>query len=186
MTKVLMLSASTMGSKSRALVEVVKPLLNEAYDVSVFDLKEHQMDFADGRDYRDYTGSTKKLIELILGTDVIVISTPVYQASIPGSLKNIFDLLPIDSLKDKVIGMVVSAGSEKHFLVPEYQLKPILKYMKADVIESYVFVTGEDMLDQKVISDHINLRIEQLVTTLDTHVEQARIKKEQEDLLYDF
>lgn len=186
MPKILALSASTMGTTSRALIETILPLADDKFEIEVFDFKEHELVFADGRDYRDYSGSTQELIQKILEVDAIIISMPIYQSSIPGSLKNVFDLLPIDSLRDKVIGIVASAGSEKHFLVPEYQLKPILKYMKAEVLDSYVFVTGEAMLNQKVISDDINLRFEQFVQNFEAKVVQSLEKQALEDALYDF
>ena len=58
------------------------------------------------------------------------IGFPIFQASIPGSLKNVFDLLPVNAFHDKVIGLVATAGSSKHYLIPEMHLKPILSYMK--------------------------------------------------------
>ena len=47
----------------------------------------------------------------------LIIGTPVFQASIPATLKNIFDLLPVNALQEKIVSMLVTAGSPKHYLI---------------------------------------------------------------------
>lgn len=186
MPNILAISASTMGTKSRLIINHMSHLVPEGLTYDIYDFKDHEMAFADGRDYRDYTGDTSTLIEKILAADAILISTPIYQSSIPGSLKNVFDLLPIDSLRDKPIAIISSAGSDKHFLVPEYQLKPILKYMKADIIDPYVFIHATHFLDNEIISDDIEIRLEELMKLIGDRIE-ANLKKQQDlDELYDF
>ena len=49
-------------------------------------------------------------------------------------------MLPQNALEFKTVSMVVAAGSDKHFLIPEIQLKPILGYMKANIVPNYVFL----------------------------------------------
>jgi FMN reductase len=44
----------------------------------------------------DYTGDTRVVLEKIMEADAYIIGTPVFQASIPGTLKNLFDLLPVN------------------------------------------------------------------------------------------
>src|SRR5699024_9909189 len=105
--------------------------LSEKYpDVgfTLLDLADYELEFSDGRHYLKYGGDTTYVVEQILEADAIIIGTPIFQASIPGTLKNIFDLLPEQGLRDKVVSMVVTAGSSKHFLIAEQQLKPILAY----------------------------------------------------------
>ena len=66
MIKILAISASLSGSKSRIVLNTLKPLFSNEVDFEIFDLKEHDIQFADGRDYRDYSGSTQSLIEKII------------------------------------------------------------------------------------------------------------------------
>lgn len=165
--KILGISGSVFGTKSRIALDSLKEYFSEDTDYNIFDLSEHSIEFSDGRDYRDYKDDTKKLVSLILEADALVLASPVFQASIPGALKNVFDLLPIDSLRDKKIGIIMSAGSEKHFLVAEYQLKPILNYMKAQVIQNTVFIDANDFIDHKITSDDANMRLERLAMDLE-------------------
>lgn len=49
-----------------------------------------------------------------------------FQASIPATLKNVFDLLPVNAFRDKVVSIIVTAGTPKYYMMVEQQLKPIL------------------------------------------------------------
>lgn len=147
-------------------MSVVEAKLREQYDhliIDMIDLKNYHLVFSDGRHYLDYDGDTQYVIEKIMKADLIFIGTPIFQASIPGTLKNIFDLLPTDAFKEKVVGLVVTAGSQKHYLVVEQQLKPILSYMKAIVSSQYVFIEERDFYLQTIVNDDVQFRLQTLV-----------------------
>src|SRR5699024_11761742 len=91
---------------------------------------------------RRHTRSKRDWSSDVCSSDLIIIGTPVFQASIPAALKNIFDLLPQNALRDMVVSLFVTAGSSKHYLMIEHQLMPILTYMKAHIVPTYVFKIG--------------------------------------------
>ena len=135
--------------------------------------------FADGRVLLDYDLKTQELINKIIDADGLVIGTPIFQASIPGALKNLFDLMPQDTLINKTVGIVATAGSEKHYLVPEQMLLPILNYMKANVINKYVYITPDSFDGNKINDDGISLRLEALSKRMiDTITYQKSINPE--------
>ena len=88
---------------------------------------------------------------------------PTFQASIPATLKNIFDLLPVNAFRDKVFSMLVTAGTAKHYLMVEQQLKPILAYMKAEIVQTYVFIEEKDFYRKEIVNDDVVFRIDRLV-----------------------
>lgn len=146
--KIIGISGSIVGSKTRIAVQQALNNITEKhpdFDVELIDLGDYRLEFSDGRSYMDYTGDTKVVLEKIMAADAYIIGTPVFQASIPGTLKNLFDLLPVNGFKDKVIGIVVTAGSSKHYLVAEQQLKPILSYMRAVVVPSMFLLKRNNM-----------------------------------------
>ena len=59
--------------------------------------------------------------------------------------------------------MLVTAGTPKHFLIAEQQLKPILAYMKAQIVQSYVFIEEKDFYRKEIITDDVFFRIARLV-----------------------
>ncbi len=165
--KILVLSASTIGNRTRVATETVYESLKQQagaeHAITFINLQEKDIVFSDGRNYLDYKGDTGEVTRAIMNSDVIFLGTPIFQASIPASLKNIFDLLPQNALEFKTVSMIVTAGSDKHFLVPEIQLKPILGYMKANIVPNYVFLLDSEIIDREITSDEVFFRIDTLV-----------------------
>lgn len=140
--------------------------LKEQYsevEFTLIDLAEYDVQFSDGRNYLEYEGDTKYVAETMMDADAIIIGTPIFQASIPATLKNIFDLLPERAFEGKVTSIIVTAGSSKHYLVAEQQLKPILSYMKAQIVQSYVFIEERDFYRKEIMNDDVFFRIQRLV-----------------------
>jgi len=186
---IVLLSGSKVGSKTRtAMGYVQKEILNNYPETvaTVIDLADYDIQFSDGRLYMDYDGDTGYVAKTIMDADALIIGTPIFQASIPATLKNIFDLLPGDAFQDKVVSMLVTAGSAKHFLIPEQQIKPILSYMKAQIVQTYVFIEEKDFHQKEIVNDDVFFRMERLVddTVLLAKAHQA-IQAERE-AKYDF
>lgn len=159
------LSGTILGSKTKTAVEHTLNVLRERYpdmETTLLDLGQYDVQFSDGRNYLDYEGDTGIVAKTIMDADILVIGTPIFQASIPGTLKNIFDLLPQNALQGKVVGIVATAGSARHYLVPEQQLKPILTYLKARIVQSYVFAEEKDFFRKQIVNDDVRFRIERL------------------------
>jgi FMN reductase len=72
-------------------------------------------------------------------------------------------LLPVNAFRDKIVSMLVTAGTPKHYLIVEQQLKPILAYMKAQIVQSYVFIEEKDFQRKEIVNDDVLFRIERLV-----------------------
>lgn len=187
--KLVGLSGSTVGSKTRTAMDTVIETITRNYsdiDVRLIDLADYEIQFSDGRNYLDYEGDTSYITKTLMEADAIIIGTPVFQASIPASLKNIFDCLPQNAFLDKVVSMLVTAGSSKHYLMPEHQLKPILAYMKAQIVQTYVFIEEKDFYRKELINDDVRMRIERLVEDTVVLTETyTKIKKDKETE-YDF
>lgn len=187
--KIIGISGSIVGSKTRIAVQQALNSIIEKhpdFEVKLIDLGDYKLEFSDGRSYMDYTGDTKVVLEKIMEADAYIIGTPVFQASIPGTLKNLFDLLPVNGFKDKVIGIVVTAGSSKHYLVAEQQLKPILSYMRAVVVPKYVFIE-EKQYDRKIIvDDDILFRLNRLANELVNTTKAMQFVKKEEEAAFFF
>ncbi|MUK89273.1 FMN reductase [Ornithinibacillus sp. L9] len=164
--KIVGLSGSKVGSKTRTAMNYTVNSIKENYpdvDVTLIDLAEYDVQFSDGRNYLEYDGDTGYVAQTIMDADAIIIGTPIFQASIPATLKNIFDLLPEKAFQDKVVSMLVTAGSPKHFLIVEQQLKPILSYMKAQIVQTYVFIEEKDFYRKEITNEDVIFRIDRLV-----------------------
>ncbi|MDD9149693.1 NAD(P)H-dependent oxidoreductase [Sporolactobacillus sp. CQH2019] len=182
--KIVGLSGSKIGNKTRTAMDCALKALKENYpdvDASLIDLAEYEVQFSDGRNYLEYEGDTRYVAQSLMEADALIIGTPVFQASIPATLKNVFDLLPVNAFREKVAAMIVTAGSPKHYLVAEQQLKPILAYMKAQIVQTYVFIEEKDFYRKEIKNDDILYRINRLAedTVLLTKT-YGRLRKERE------
>ncbi|MCM3176609.1 NADPH-dependent FMN reductase [Cytobacillus horneckiae] len=187
--KIVALAGSIIGSKTKTAMIKVREMIENKYpehEVTLLDLADYTLDFSDGRNYFEYDGDTKYVTETIMGADAIIIGTPTFQASIPATLKNIFDLLPVSAFRDKVVSVVVTAGTAKHYLMAEQQLKPILSYMKAHIVPSYVFIEEKDFFRKEIVNDDVLFRLERLIEDTVLTSEAYEIIRAQKDEEYDF
>ncbi|WP_040205979.1 NADPH-dependent FMN reductase [Neobacillus jeddahensis] len=164
--KLVGISGALIGRKTSKVVHEVlqaAKTFDPDLQTELLDLSEFEVEFVKGTPLSYYNDDTNKVVSAILSADFLVIGTPVYQASITGVLKNLFDHLPIDAFKSKVTGMVVTGGTDKHYLVMDYQLKPILSYLKGVIPVGNVFVQNEQFDEDNEIKDaDVNSRIQKL------------------------
>lgn len=163
--KIVGLVGAVIGTKTLTAMERTLTMLENEYpqhEVTLIDISEYKVAYSDGRHYQEYTGDTLYITETLMAADALIVGTPTFQASIPGALKNIFDLLPIDGLKHKTVGIIVTAGTQKHFLMVEQQLKPILSYMKANLLPSYVFLEEADYQNKAIINLAVLNRLDEM------------------------
>lgn len=187
--KYIAISGSNIGTKTRIAMDHLIEQFKQKYpdqEIHLIDLAEKDIVFSDGRPYFDYPDDTGEVLKAIMAADVLFIGAPTFQASIPATLKNIFDLLPVNAFREKTGGFFMTAGSPFHYLVGELQLVPILHYMKASVVPKYVFIEEKDFGRGKIINDDIHFRIERLIEdTYQLAETQATIRKQEEEK-YDF
>ncbi|MEG0385665.1 MAG: NADPH-dependent FMN reductase [Bacilli bacterium] len=187
--KIVALVGSTIGSKTRTAMSTTVELLQKKYpqaDVTMLDLANYDVRFSDGRNYAEYEGDTLFVATEMMQADAIIIGTPTFQASIPATLKNVFDLLPVNGLRDKVVSMVVTAGTSKHYMMVEQQLKPILSYMKAHIVPTYVFAEEKDFHRKEIVNDDVLFRLDRLIDDTVDLVEVHAALRAKKDEQYDF
>ncbi|WP_134704373.1 NADPH-dependent FMN reductase [Ammoniphilus sp. YIM 78166] len=174
--KVLGISGTITGSKTRVVVQnLLEEIKKDNADIEVqfLDLKEYDVQFCDGRDPATYTGDTKKVIDLVSSADFYVIGTPIFQGSMTGALKNLFDLIPPQVFRNKVMGFVATGGTYQHYLVIENQLKPIAGYFRAFVAPGYVYAHNDHFNKQNELTDpDVVERVKQLAQEV-VHMQRA-------------
>lgn len=141
--------------------------LDANIQTELIEMKDYDIEFARGEPLSYYNDDTWNVVNTISSADILVFGTPIYQASITGALKNLLDHFPVDAFKRKVTGIVTTGAVEKHFLVSEYQLKPILSYLKGLVPTGNVFVHSDCFNDvNEIIDEDVSKRIKALAEEL--------------------
>lgn len=165
--KLVGVSGTLAGNKtSQAVYDVLEAaqLIEPSLKTELIDLRDYDLSFADGSPLAYFDDDTWPVADKILSADCLVFGTPIYQASISGVLKNLLDHLPEYAFKNKVTGIVATGLSEKHFLVTEYQLKPILSYFKGMVPTENVFVQNDcfGLESEEIIDKLVAKRLQNL------------------------
>ncbi|MCM2534681.1 NAD(P)H-dependent oxidoreductase [Neobacillus pocheonensis] len=166
--KLLGVSGTIIGAKTSIVVQKV---LEEAkkyqpdLEVELLDLREYEVQFCDGRNPSDYNDDTKKVLEIIHSADFYIIGTPIFQGSLSGPLKNLFDLINPKDLRNKIMGFIATGGTYQHYLVIENQLKPIAGFFRAFVAPGYVYVNNDHFnRDNEIIDTDVLNRITSLAS----------------------
>jgi len=154
--KLLGISGTIVGGKTAVLVNRVlehAKRLDPEVETQMVDLRQYDVQFCDGRPLSEYNEDTRFAVESVLSADCFVIGTPIFQASMAAPLKNLFDLVPPDAFRNKVIGFVGTGGTYQHFLVIENQLKPIAGYFRAYTAPAYVYANREHFNERNEVTD---------------------------------
>ncbi|NCU17377.1 NADPH-dependent FMN reductase [Pallidibacillus pasinlerensis] len=159
--KLVGISGALAGSKTAHMVAQVlhaAKFLNPHIETELIDLKDYDIEFMRGYALYTYNEDTVTVVNKILKADCIVIGTPIYQASISGSLKNLLDHLPEYAFDKKIVSFITTAGSEKYFLVGEYHLRPIIQFFGGILPSRNVFVPDDSFNDESEIVDKLILK----------------------------
>lgn len=125
-------------------------------------LSKYNLEFCDGRDPGQYEGDTRRVIDKITCGDAFIVGSPIYRGTYTGALKNLFDLVPNDCLRGKVVGIIATGGSNHHFLAIEHQFKPLFSYFNAYTIPGAVYAHNSHFLNGKLTDIDVTERLEKL------------------------
>ncbi len=87
---------------------------HENINVDVMHLAEVPIDTCDGRPLDRYGAETRRAVDRIAAAAAVLIAAPVYRASFRGVLKNLLDIVPVEALQGKPVGIVAMGGSAHH------------------------------------------------------------------------
>jgi FMN reductase len=159
--------SGSLSKQSKTELAVQKALdfaeeLNVNAETEIIPLSEYDLVFCDGRNPELYIGDTLEVINKIIEADALIVGSPIYRGTFSGAFKNLFDLIPNDSLKGKAVGIVATGGSDHHFLAVEHQFKPLLGYFNAYVIPGGVYANNSHFKDGQLVAEDILKRLEKL------------------------
>lgn len=96
-----------------------------------------------------------KAVEALAGADGVIASTPVYKAGPSGLFTSFFHVLDDDLLIAKPVILAATAGTARHALVVDEQLRGLFAYLRALPVPTSLFAATEDWNDPA-----LNTRIE--------------------------
>ncbi|CDQ21540.1 FMN reductase [Halobacillus karajensis] len=176
--KILLLNGTIVGKKTRTLLDEIQKYIQQLptkHETKIVDLENYELQFVDGRPAEKYNDDMKELIKEIEEANAYVIATPVFQGSIPGTLKNVFDAVSPLAMRYKPVSIVANGGTLQHHLVVENQLKPILNYFRCMVTPNYVYTHTNHFSTQGELTDEdVRNRLKEMTVVFDQYMQMSQ------------
>nr|WP_285846867.1 NADPH-dependent FMN reductase [Sporosarcina luteola] len=176
--KVLFVDGTIIGSKTGAVLDAVEEYVRVAsgdFQIERMKMADYDHQFVDGRPSEQYNEDMQEMVRKFEEADAYIIATPIFQGSIPGVLKNAFDMLHPHAMRYKPVSIVANGGTYQHHLVPENQLKPILDYFRCLVTPNFVYThSGHFDQDNRIIDEDVHNRLRELARVFAKYTEMSQ------------
>ncbi len=171
--KLLMLvgAATPPGRLAAAIAMAAEAARGGGVAVDILNLADTRIEICDGRPLEAYGEATRQAVARIAAAAAVLIGAPVYRASFPGVLKNLLDIVPVEALQNKPVGIVAIGGSPHHYLAVDGQLRQVLAWFGALVAPTGIYLTGGDFKEGQLASEAAR---NDLATLTDTLITLAR------------
>jgi NAD(P)H-dependent FMN reductase len=133
---------------------------------SLLNLADHRVSFADGRPAGTFDDDTGAVVGRVLGAEVVLLATPVYRATFTGALKNLLDLVPVEGLRGKPVGIVAMGATAHHYLGADWHLRAVLGWFGALVPPTSVYLESVHFREGRLADEGARAALADLVAGL--------------------
>jgi FMN reductase len=146
-------SVTPPGRLTSAVAGALQRAESRGLQTVLFDPGAMTIGFADGRPLDQLSDDSPKLVGGIMAADAVILATPVYRGTLTGALKNALDLLPIEALQGKPVGIIAMGATLHHYLGAESHLRDILAWFGAFTLPTAVYLSSADFRDGALSAD---------------------------------
>ena len=134
------LLADQLGAASAAAIAAA----GDTVDVRRVELRDHAHAIVDALLAGFPTGAVREALANVTAADALVVVTPTFQASYGGLFKSFMDLVEAGSLRGVPVILAATGGTERHSLVIEHALRPLLSYLGATTVPTGIYAATAD------------------------------------------
>jgi FMN reductase len=166
---VIVIGSATPPGRTQAMAETLATCLRAraaSAEVKVIDLADVACEPADGRPLEKYHASIGDAVRALGAADAVAFASPVYRATYAGVLKNFLDIVPIEALRDKPVGLTVLGASLHHYLGVDTALRAVLAWYGALALPNSVYLAGGDFDERKLPNDKAKAELDALAASL--------------------
>jgi FMN reductase len=121
----------------------------------VIDLRELAADITTALTSQLITPRLQQAVDALGAADGVIAAAPVYKAGPSGLFTSFFQVLDNDLLIGKPVVLAATAGTARHALVADDQMRPLFAYLRALPVPTSLFAATEDWAD-----DTLNKRVD--------------------------
>lgn len=179
MSRVLVVSAGlSQPSSTRLLADrlaaATRTALAGGVEIETVELRDHAHDITDHL----LTGFANRRLQPVLdrvdAADGLILVTPTFTASYSGLFKSFVDVLPPESVEGKPVLVAATGGTERHSLVLEHALRPLLAYLRAVVVPTAVYAASSDWGNDAELDERITRAAAELAGELSRRPPRTR------------
>jgi FMN reductase len=116
--------------------------------VSVIELREIAAEITTALTSQLTGPRLQQAIDALAAADGIIAAAPVYKAGPSGLFTSFFQVLDNDLLIGKPVVIVATAGTQRHALVADDQMRPLFAYLRALPVPTSLFAAPQDWGDE--------------------------------------
>lgn len=115
--------------------------------ISVIDLRELATDITTALTSQLLTPKLQRAVDVLGAADGIVAAAPVYKAGPSGLFTSFFHVLDNDLLIARPVVLAATAGTARHALVADDQMRAMFAYLRTLTVPTSLFAAPEDWQD---------------------------------------
>ena len=143
-----------------------------AVTVSVIELREFAADISTALTTQLITPKLQQAITVLGEADGVIAAAPVYKAGPSGLFTSFFHVLDNDLLIAKPVVLAATAGTARHALVADDQMRPMFAYLRTMTAPTSLFAAPEDWSDP-ALATHIDRAALELVLLMESGFARA-------------
>ena len=140
-------STRMLADRVAARVNALAASHDASVTVSVIELREIATEIMTVLTSQHTGPRLQQAIDALAAADGIIAAAPVYKAGPSGLFTSFFQVLDNDLLIGKPVVIAATAGTQRHALVADDQVRPLFGYLRALPVPTSLFAAPEDWGD---------------------------------------
>jgi len=140
-------STRLLADRVAQRVEAIAARHGHAAIISVIELREIATDVTTALTSQLITPRLQQAIDVLAAADGVIAATPVYKAAASALFTSFIHVLDNDLLIAKPVVLAATAGTARHALVADQEMRPLFAFLRAMTAPTSLFAAPEDWSD---------------------------------------
>jgi FMN reductase len=162
-------STRLLADRTAQRVAALAAAAGETVDIQTVDLRDIATEVTNALVSQHVGTGLRAVLDAVGTADGIVAATPVYAAGPSGLFTSFFQILETDSLIGTPVVLAATAGTPRHALVADDQMRGMFGYLRAMTVPTALFAAPDDWAD-KTLATRIDRAALELLTLIQTGV----------------
>jgi len=165
-------STKLLADRAASRVSALGQARGREISTTVIDLRELLPELPGALASQHFGEGFKRAIAALVDADGIIAAAPVYKAGASGLFTSFFQVLDNDLLIGKPVILAATAGTARHSLVVDEEMRSLFAYLRTLTVPTSLFAATEDWQD-KALTGRIDRAALELVLLMESGFAKA-------------